>query len=61
MGGGISGVMLVGRFLEVVVKNLWQHFMFKFVHGFGFFDLNKNILREYFELTVERPHSTAPL
>ena len=43
MGCGVSSIVLVGRLPEIVIENWRQRFMFKFVHGFGFFNLNKNI------------------
>ena len=41
--------MMMRGLLKVVLKNLWEHAVFKFIHCFSMLDLDKNVKREDFE------------
>ena len=50
--------MLMGWFEEIIIKDLGQHFVFKLVHGFCLFNLDKNIEGEDFKVLIKRPYAT---
>ena len=43
VGRGISGVMMMGRFSEIIIENLRQHVVIKFEHSFSLLNLYEYI------------------